>query len=178
MALGFPKLPDLLGEIIGIRFRAPVPPRLRRAIRPARNSLQFHFAHISLLLNSRRVKQAVMQAPMCKICGAQHYRYDPHRFQAAPDRLHSNAQPQSPDRKDKPTSRPKSPNRSLVAEREAVPDKPDTAPSHPPLNIAALDDMALNSLRNLVMAEYMRRKRAHGRDLNEAAPSKSGSLPT
>ncbi len=39
-------------------------------------------------------------------------------------------------------------------------DTPDTAPLSSPLSLAVLDDTALHNLRNLVMAEYMRRKRA------------------
>lgn len=106
-----------------------------------------------------------MQVQLCKICGERHHRYEPHRFEhygdarrVAPEAPRSNARSPSPRIRDKDH---KSPASGLSAqEPDASLGTPDTPPSTPPLSIAALDDTALRSLRNLVMAEVMRRTRA------------------
>ena len=87
-------------------------------------------------------------------------------FQAAPAGPRSNAQ--SPSHRTQGTGDQKTrsdppdypePEPALEPYRDRSRNTPDTAPTQPPLSIAALDDTALRGLRNLVMAEVMRRRR-------------------
>lgn len=123
-----------------------------------------------------------MQVQKCKICRNRHHRYDPHVWDGLPDDLpeipaapevrRNSARspiPRKPDKAPtKPSARPGEtampPSASLPQPSpfSGKPGTPDTTPSRSPrpLNVAALDDAALDNLRNLVMREVLKRRRA------------------